>query len=54
MTKQQVLVITPSGDMRGTLYDFIVKFDTTYGLVDFGGGKIEEVDLKDIKVIEKI
>jgi len=54
MTKQQVFVESSNGNIRGTLYDFVVKFDVTYGLVDFGGGKIEEVELDKIKIMDKI
>ena len=54
MVKQQVHVLTNNGEIRGVLYDFVVKFDITYGLVDFGGGKIEEVELDKIKIIDKV
>ena len=54
MTKQLVYIETENGEMRGTLYDFVVKFDVTYGLVDFGGGKIQEIELDKIKVVDKV
>ena len=52
--KQTVYIKTDNGEMRGTLYDFVVKFDITYGLVDFGGGHIEEIELDKIRVVEKV